>query len=372
MTLTIITINYNNASGLQKTMESVLAQTSKDFEYIVIDGAAPQPPKGGVSDRAVIESYVNSVEGQENGYMRCSFLSSASGRRVGGGFFSEPDNGIYHAMNKGIRMAQGEYIHFLNSGDWLVDEHVVEDMLAILTPSPQKPSFQSLSPLTPSPQKPSFQPLSPLGESTRRGIEAREGRGEVSEGASSSPNPLNSLFLPPSGETEGASILVGNVIAVRSDGKVRYKKNNPDVSLYTFYRGTIEHTSAYIRRDLFDIYGLYDENLKIVSDWKWYLQVVGLNNARVRFTDRYVTCFDTTGISSTNLRLDKAERRQVLEELLPLAVLADYDKYSFDIDQMQRLKRYPVIYKSVWFVERCLFKLDKWNGKYWGWRKLKK
>ena len=316
--VTIITINYNNASGLRKTMESVLAQTSKDFEYIVIDGAAPQPPKGGVSDRAVIESYVNSVEGQENGYMRCSFLSSASGRRVGGGFFSEPDNGIYHAMNKGIRMAQGEYIHFLNSGDWLVDKHVVEDMLNFLNP------------LTPSP--------SPRGE----GLGVR------------------------------CDVLIGNVIAVRSDGKVRYKKNNPDVSLYTFYRGTIEHTSAYIRRDLFDKYGLYDENLKIVSDWKWYLQVVGLNKARVQFTDRYVTCFDTTGISRTNLQLDKSERRQVLEELLPAAVLADYDKYTFDIEQMQRLKRYPVIYKSVWFVERCLFKLDKWNAKWWGWRKLKK
>ena len=315
--LTIITINYNNASGLKKTMESVLAQTSKDFEYIVIDGAAPQPPKGGVSDRAVIESYVNSVEGQENGYMRCSFLSSASGRRVGGGFFSEPDNGIYHAMNKGIRMAQGEYIHFLNSGDWLVDKHVVEDMLNFLNP------------LTPSP--------SPRGE----GLGVR------------------------------CDVLIGNVIAVRPDGKVRYKKYNPDVSLYTFYRGTIEHTSAYIRRDLFDKYGLYDENLKIVSDWKWYLQVVGLNNASVQFTDRYVTCFDTTGISSTNLRLDKAERRQVLEELLPAAVLADYDKYSLNIDQMQRLKRYPVIYKTVWFMERVLFKLDKWNAKWWGWKKKK-
>jgi hypothetical protein len=166
-------------------------------------------------------------------------------------------------------------------------------------------------------------------------------------------------------------VLIGNVIAVRPDGKVRYKKYNPDVSLYTFYRGTIEHTSAYIRRDLFDKYGLYDENLKIVSDWKWYLQVVGLNKARVQFTDRYVTCFDTSGISSTNLQLDKSERRQVLEELLPAAVLADYDKYTFDIEQMQRLKRYPVIYKSVWFVERCLFKLDKWNAKWWGWRKMK-
>ena len=291
MTLTIITINYNNAFGLHKTIESVLAQTSKDFEYIVIDGAS--------TDGSVEYLKTTNYKLQTINYK----------------LLSEPDNGIYHAMNKGIRMAQGEYIHFLNSGDWLVDKHVVEDMLNFLNP------------LTPSP--------SPRGE----GLGVR------------------------------CDVLIGNVIAVRPDGKVRYKKNNPNVSLYTFYSGTIEHTSAYIRRDLFDTYGLYDENLKIVSDWKWYLQVAGLNKACVQFTDRYVTCFDTTGISSTNLQLDKAERRQVLEQILPPAVLADYDTYSFDIDQMQRLKRYPLIYKSVWFVERCLFKLDKWNGKFWGWRK---
>ena len=125
-----------------------------------------------------------------------------------------------------------------------------------------------------------------------------------------------------------------------------------------------------MRRDLYDTYGLYEENLIIVSDWKWYLQVVGLNKASVQFTDRFVTCFDTSGISSTNLQLDKSERRRVLEELLPAAVLADYDKYTFDIEQMQRLKRYPLIYRLVWFVERVLFKLDKWNGKYWGWKKM--
>ena len=105
--LAIITINYNNASGLQKTMESVLSQTSQDFEYIVVDGTAPQPPKGGVvADLEVITQFISEKLHTENGYTSCTWLSPFGG--VGGGFFSEPDNGIYHAMNKGIRMAKGE------------------------------------------------------------------------------------------------------------------------------------------------------------------------------------------------------------------------------------------------------------------------
>jgi len=320
MLLTIITINYNNAAGLQKTVESVLTQTSKNFEYIIVDGAAPQPPpalrdkwQGAMSDTEVLQSFIQETKTTVNGFTNCTW-KSANGE-ITGGFYSEKDSGIYNAMNKGIRMAKSEYIHFLNSGDWLVDENVVSNMLSTLTPSP----------LTPSPQG--------------------EGWGEVK-----------------------TDILVGGVISIRPDGTKRYKPfNNTPVSLYTFYRGTIEHTSAYIRRELFNQYGLYDESLRIVSDWKWYLQVAGLNHARVEFANIYVSYFDTSGISSTNLQLDKQERRRVLEELIPAPILADYDQYSFDIDQMQRLKKHPWAYKMVWFVERLFFKFEKWKLKYGKW-----
>lgn len=267
--LTIITINYNNASGLQKTMESVLTQTCKDFEYIVIDGASTD----------------GSVE-----FLQTFKLSNFQTLNL----ISEPDNGIYHAMNKGIKRAKGDYIQFLNSGDCLVDERVVEDVL---------------------------------------------------------------------NELPDCDIFVGNVINIRPDGSKRYNKNKKEVSLLTFYRGTIQHTSAFIRRSLFDKFGLYDENLKIVSDWKWYMQVTGLNKADVRFTDRYISLFDMTGISSTQLDKDKAERRKVLEELIPAPILADYDKHAFAIDQFERLRRYPFVYKMVWFMERVLFKMEKRKNK---------
>ncbi len=282
MLLTIITINYNNATGLQKTIESVLAQTSTDFEYIIVDGAS--------TDGSL--DFSESIKNK---------LQAANYKLI-----SEPDSGIYNAMNKGIRMAKGDYIHFLNSGDWLVDEFVVEKML--------------------------------------RTIESQDKNNQI-------------------------DVLVGNVIQIREDGKVRKTtKPSKPVSLYTFYIGTIQHTSAYIRRGLFDTYGLYDESLKIVADWKWYMQVIGLNKANLQFTDIYVTYFDMSGISSTNLKLDKAERRQVLEELLPAPILADYDNYHFDIDQMQRLKKHPLAYKAVWFVERMFFKFEKWGIKYRKWK----
>ena len=296
MKLSIITINYNNAEGLRKTMESVLNQTSRDFEYIVVDGGSTDSSIQVISQQLAVSN--NQTAGE-------SFANDIKVR-----WMSEKDSGIYNAMNKGIRMAKGDYIHFLNSGDWLVDERVVEKMLALFSPSPQ-------------------------------------------------------------GEWLGvrSDILVGDVISIWEDGKKRYDKNSKSVSLYTFYRGTIQHTSAYIRRSLFDKYGLYDESLKIVSDWKWYLNAVVLNGAKVQFADLFVTCFDRTGISSTQLDLDKAERRTVLEEMIPASILADYDRYAFDMDQMERIKKHPWLYRIFWFVERVYFKFDKWNAKYWGWKK---
>ena len=340
--LTIITINYNNASGLKKTMESVLHQTSKEFEYIIVDGSAPHPPKGGVSDSAVIESFVKSVEVQEIGFTHCTWLSPEGG--VGGGFYSEPDSGIYNAMNKGIRMAKGEYIHFLNSGDWLVDEFVVERMLKELS------GFG-------------------LGvNSSELGVLSKELELDSSELEVLSKE--LGVKSPEIVEARPIDIFVGNKIMVRPDGKVRYGHNDKrPVTALTFYRGTIEHTSAYIRRAMFDVVGMYDETLRIVSDYKWYFDAVLNHNALVVFTDTYVSYFDNTGISSTNLTLDKAERRQVLEQMLPPALLADYDRYHFALDQHDRLRRYPLLYKLVYLTERILFKFDKWNAKYWGWKR---
>ena len=112
MKLSIITINYNNAEGLKKTLDSVAVQTCTDFEYIIVDGASSD---GSVD---VIREYEKNLT--------TNLLPLASHLK----WTSEKDTGIYNAMNKGIKMAIGEYLLFLNSGDYLVDENVLEKVFA--------------------------------------------------------------------------------------------------------------------------------------------------------------------------------------------------------------------------------------------------
>lgn len=109
MKLSIITINRNNAEGLRKTMESVFAQTYRDFEYIVVDGASAD---GSVEVIREFES-INSLNTHSFNFI----------------WTSEKDNGIYDAMNRGLHRAHGEYTLMLNSGDFLVDAHVIERII---------------------------------------------------------------------------------------------------------------------------------------------------------------------------------------------------------------------------------------------------
>ena len=115
MKLSIITINWNNAEGLERTLKSVLVQTNREFEHIIVDGASTD---GSVD---VIKEYVKQVNGD------CADNTSTIQVGYKVKWVSEKDKGIYEAMNKGIRMAKGEYLLFLNSGDALENAEVVEN-----------------------------------------------------------------------------------------------------------------------------------------------------------------------------------------------------------------------------------------------------
>lgn len=101
--LSIITINYNNATGLQKTVASVITQSFKDFEYIIIDGNSS-------------DASVDVIKKNENYFAY---------------WCSEKDKGIYDAQNKGIQKAKGDYLLFLNSGDCLENDGVLENVFSL-------------------------------------------------------------------------------------------------------------------------------------------------------------------------------------------------------------------------------------------------
>lgn len=300
--LSIITINFNNVEGLRKTIESVLTQTYRDIEYIIIDGASTD---GSVD---VIRASAPQAEGLDFKWI------------------SESDKGIYDGMNKGIEIALGkrvvnafnrsefleeknkelpDYVYILNSGDALAAPDVVERMLAILND--------------------------------------RE-----------------------------IDVLLGNIIQIYPNNKRKREKKfvrdaseiSPrpiDVSMFTFYRSMIPQDAAFVRREMFEKYGYFDDNLKICADWKLYLNMMVLGGVQPMYVDIDVVSFDMSGVSNTNEELRLAERRTYLEEILHPAVLKDYDKYSRDIIMMQRLHRHSWAYRLTWCLERVLYKLEEWR-----------
>jgi glycosyltransferase involved in cell wall biosynthesis len=100
--LSVITIVYNNVSDIERTMLSVINQSYESIEYIIIDGASTD----GTVD--IIKKYED----------RISF------------WISEKDKGIYNAMNKGLEIAKGDYVLFMNSGDEIYDSLTVEKVFA--------------------------------------------------------------------------------------------------------------------------------------------------------------------------------------------------------------------------------------------------
>jgi very-short-patch-repair endonuclease len=170
----------------------------------------------------------------------------------------------------------------------------------------------------------------------------------------------------PSGRA-GVGLLYGNMIKEYPDGR-RVKDTcgggdyTPKSFLY-FYKGTLNHDCAYIRRDLFEKYGLYNEQMKICSDWEWYVRAIVLGGEKTVYTNIDVTVFDMMGVSESNGKnreLIQKERLEYLESIIPQTILHDYEIYSLPIVQYQRLKKYH-LWGLVHIMERVLFKLEKWG-----------
>ena len=155
---------------MKDTINSVISQTCHDYEFIIIDGGSTD------NSKSIIEENQSQIDF----------------------WVSEHDNGIFNAMNKGIKASKGDYLIFMNSGDCFYNEKVLEDSLQYL----------------------------------------------------------------------GADFVIGQIKEKMTTPLMNYELS--DISMMTFYKGAIPHQATFHKRSLFQD-SLYDETLKISSDWKFFL-----------------------------------------------------------------------------------------------------
>lgn len=268
MLFSVITINRNNAAGLEKTMRSVMGQTYRDFEYIIVDGASTDNSVEVIKD-LISPTPDPSPEGEgggdseENGWRYCALSQSALPSLSGEGqgvrlhWISEPDKGIYNAMNKGVQKATGDYLLFLNSGDCFSQKDVLEKVSKMLN-----------------------------------GAE---------------------------------DILVGRVNVVKN-GVIAGQSEElsvEDLTLFNLYLWGIPHQAAFIRRELLLAYP-YDEALKINSDWKFFIQTIVLDNVSVKTVPLLVADYDGEGLSTVHMDWLLEEREKVFKQLIPERIASNY------------------------------------------------
>lgn len=223
MKLTIITINLNNCDGLRRTMDSVVSQTCQDFEYVVIDGGSTD------GSREVI------MEHQERLAYWCS----------------EPDRGIYNAMNKGVAHATGDYCLFLNSGDYLYNKDVVKEVLPEL-----------------------------------------DGKYDV---------------------------IAGHIILEDSNGKfvsINKRIKPVDINFIQLINNALSHPACFIKKQCLQRVP-YDEQYKIVSDKKFFIECYLNHNYSFCQINKIISVFITNGISTNNQQLLSKENDDMLYSLFP-------------------------------------------------------
>lgn len=270
--VSIITINYNNSVGLRKTIESVVSQTFKHFEFIIIDGGSNN------EDLDIIKAYHKEID-----Y-----------------WVSEKDSGVYHAMNKGIIKAQGEYLSFMNSGDYFFDKNV-----------------------------------------------------------------LANVFNKP----HDADFLCGRCAIVSNETLVHIT-NPPEVHTFsTYYYNTINHQSTFIKKAMFEKFGLYREDFKYNSDWEFWIKTIILNNRTTEKLDMIICKYNLEGISAIENQTNqyKSEVSDVLSHPLLSKFVPDYELWrtkNLELKPLYWIKSRKVIFQPLLFLYKIAQFIDSIKKRY--------
>ena len=254
MKVSVITINFNNPNGLEKTIASVINQTYKSIEYIVIDG--------GSTDESVtiIKQFAPEID-----Y-----------------WVSEKDNGIYNAMNKGIAKATGEYLIFMNSGDCFADKEVMEKVFSL--PLKQDVIYGNVNFLD---------------------------------------HESHSAWCPPA-----------------------------TLSFDHFVQSSIPHQGSFIKRSLFAKVGLYNEQLKISSDWKFFLDAIVKHKCTYKKVEMFIADCEDNGLSRKpgNQQFLRDEFFDVITNEYADLLFEAY-KVNFEIVSHVKMSRFISWFKRFGFLK---------------------
>lgn len=241
--LSIITINLNNKKGLEKTIQSILSQTYSNYEYIIIDGHSIDGSVDLIKD---IEKNVNY-------------------------WISEADDGIYQAMNKGIEQAKGEYFLFLNSGDELISDNILEEIFK---------------------------------------------------------------------ETHLQDIIYGDIAYQDKSGTKIITSLPERLNLQYFYNASLWHQAAFIKRGLFEKYGGYNENNKLVSDWEFFLKRIIIDKCSYKKINQVVTYYDMyNGLSIKYSDLRIKEMKDIFVQLFPSYILELVEDHLLIQSEIQEIRQ---------------------------------
>ncbi|MDR1207266.1 MAG: glycosyltransferase [Rickettsiales bacterium] len=214
MKLSVITV-CKNQPFIRDTCESIAAQSAQNFQWIVVDGGSTD----GTLD--VLNMYNRRIDN----------------------FITEPDGGIYQAMNKGIRASSGEFLIFMNGGDFFFSNDSIKKSLLCID--------------------------------------------------------------------ESADVFYGDSYRKFDNPEKDFIKTYPDTITFDFFlANTLGHQSCFIRKDLFDRFGMYREDFKIVSDKEKWL-VFMENNVRFKKIPFCVSVYRMNGISQNKTPELAAEKRRM-------------------------------------------------------------
>ncbi len=213
MKFSIITPTYNSAATLGDTLRSIASQTYRDIEHVIVDGASQ-------------DDTLNIIDEYSHQYGLNISLSS------------EPDKGVYDAMNKGLRRASGEIIGIINSDDFLADEAVIADVAACFREDPTLDACYG----------------------DLRYVDRQD---------------------------------TGKIVRFWKAGKYRESKLKNGWA--------IPHPSFFVRRQVYRQYGGFNPDFQIAGDYELILRLLKVHGIKVAYLPRTLACMRAGGLSSRNL-----------------------------------------------------------------------